>query len=86
MFSGRRTYELRLNDFEINEGDTPILEEWDHKTKQYTGRTISKQVTYVGTFNPHEFPFWFVSDIQNKELQIISIRQHPYDQRWYRQF
>ncbi len=30
--SGKKKYELRLNDFEVNEGDTLVLEEWDSKT------------------------------------------------------
>jgi ASC-1-like (ASCH) protein len=38
--SGKKKFELRVNDFEINEGDTLILEEWDPKIKEYTGRQI----------------------------------------------
>ena len=45
--SGKKKYELRLNDFEVNEGDTLLLEEWDPATKAYTGRSIEKKVTYV---------------------------------------
>ncbi len=48
--SGKKKYELRLNDFEINEGDVLVLEEWDPKTKNYTGRKVEKEVTYVGKF------------------------------------
>lgn len=52
VLSGKKKCELRLNDFEINEGDTLILEEWNPKTKEYTGRSIEKKVTYVLKFNP----------------------------------
>ena len=48
--SGKKRYELRLNDFEVNEGDMLVLEEWDPETKEYTGRRIEKKVTYVGRF------------------------------------
>ncbi len=48
--SGKKKYELRLNDFEINEGDVLVLEEWDPKAKSYTGRKVEKEVTYVGRF------------------------------------
>ena len=29
IVSGKKKYELRLNDFAIAEGDTLVLEEWD---------------------------------------------------------
>jgi hypothetical protein len=38
---------LRAADFDIKEGDTMVLEEWDPKTKNYTGRKIEKKVDYV---------------------------------------
>ena len=62
--SGKKRYELRLNDFEINGGDIFILEEWNPKTKLYTGRKIEKKAkpnpfiwlknfTVPFMFNPH---------------------------------
>ncbi|HPO75467.1 MAG TPA: DUF3850 domain-containing protein [Candidatus Pacearchaeota archaeon] len=36
--SGKKKFELRLADFKIKEGDVLILEEWDPKKKEYTGR------------------------------------------------
>ena len=45
--SGDKTFELRLADFDCNPGDTLLLKEWDPATKEYTGRTIEKAVTYV---------------------------------------
>ena len=38
--SGKKKFELRLADFDIKEGDTLILEEWNPETKQYTGRKL----------------------------------------------
>lgn len=48
--SGKKTYELRLNDFKVNEGDTLVLEEWDPKKKEYTGRSLEKKVLSVNKF------------------------------------
>jgi hypothetical protein len=44
ILNGKKTADLRLADFDIHEGDILILEEYDPKTKQYTGRTIRKKV------------------------------------------
>ena len=53
--SGKKKFELRVNDFDAQEGDTLILEEWNPKTKQYTGRKIERKVTYVLKFNLNDF-------------------------------
>ncbi len=73
LLSGKKTFELRLNDFEIEEGDTLVLEEWDPQTKTYTGRTLEKSVTYVGKFRIDDL-FWPKEEIEEKGLQIISLR------------
>ncbi|MBI2473129.1 DUF3850 domain-containing protein [Candidatus Uhrbacteria bacterium] len=72
ILSGKKKYELRLNDFEINEGDILLLEEWDPETQSYTGRVIEKMVTYVGTFQIDKL-FWPEDQIKEKGLQIISL-------------
>ncbi len=70
--SGKKKCELRLNDFEINEGDLLILEEWDPKTKEYTGRKIEKKVTSVDKFKIDQL-FWPENEIKEKGIQIISL-------------
>jgi len=45
--SGKKRVELRVADFDLKEGDTLILEEWDPKVGEYTGRKIEKRVGYV---------------------------------------
>jgi len=70
--SGKKKYELRLNDFEVREGDTLLLEEWDPKTKQYTGRKTEKKVTYIGKFKIDQL-FWPETEIREKGFQILSI-------------
>ncbi|KKW20063.1 MAG: hypothetical protein UY63_C0002G0022 [Parcubacteria group bacterium GW2011_GWA2_51_10] len=72
VVSGKKKYELRLNDFEVNEGDILVLEEWDPETKQYTGRNVEKRVTYVGKFKIDQL-FWPEEEIKAKGIQIISI-------------
>lgn len=38
--SGKKRFELRVDDFDVKDGDTLVLEEWDPGTKEYTGRKI----------------------------------------------
>lgn len=72
IVSGQKKYELRLGDFEIQEGDTLVLEEWDPKTKNYTGRKTEKKVTYVRKFFIDQL-WWSEEDIRKNGLQIISL-------------
>lgn len=72
ILSGRKNYELRLNDFDIEEGDTLILLEHDEQ-RNLTGRQIEKIVSYVGKFKMDEL-YWPEDEIQEKGLQIISLK------------
>ena len=72
ILSGKKKYDMRLNDFDINEGDILVFEEWDPKTKRYTDRKIEKKVTYVGKFKIDEL-FWSKEEILDKGIQIISL-------------
>ena len=72
ILSGKKKYELRLNDFDVEEGDMLILEEWDEKKREYTGRSIEKKVSYVGRFKIDEL-FWPKEEIEKYGLQVISI-------------
>ena len=69
--SGKKKFELRLNDFEVGEGDTLLLEEWDSKTKEYTGRKIEKKVSFVLKFNLNDFGQEDV--IKEKGLIVIQL-------------
>ena len=72
IVSGKKKYDWRLNDFEINEGDTLVLEEWDPETKEYTGRNVEKKVTYVGKFDLKN-TFYPMEELLDKGIQIISL-------------
>ncbi|MCX6712508.1 MAG: DUF3850 domain-containing protein [Candidatus Vogelbacteria bacterium] len=74
ILKGEKTFELRLNDFEINEGDILALKEWDPKTKDYTGREVEKKVGYVGRWKIDELTqFWSKEEIEDKGIQVISL-------------
>ena len=46
---------MRLADFDIQEGDTLVLEEWNPETKSYTGRSLEKKAKSVVRFNVAKF-------------------------------
>lgn len=71
ILSGKKTFELRLGDFEGNEGDTLVLREWDADKKQYTGREIAKKISHVRRFKIDEL-HWPVEEVLEKGLAIIS--------------
>lgn len=70
--SGKKRFELRLNDFNIKEGDTLVLEEWDPKTKEYTGRKIEKEIDYVLIFDLNKFNQ--EEEIKEKGILIIQFK------------
>lgn len=69
--SGKKRFELRLADFDVKEGDTLILEEWDLKTKDYTGRKLEKKVDYVLKFDLGKFGQ--KQEIIEKGLYVIQV-------------
>jgi len=71
VVSGKKKFDMRLADFDIKEGDTLVLEEWDPTTKEYTGRKIEKKVTYVAKFKLDSFGQ--EKEILEKGIQIISL-------------
>ena len=70
--SGKKKFELRLDDFEVNEGDTLLLEEWNPKTGRYTGRSVERKVSCVDKFKIDKL-FWPEEQIKEKGIQIISL-------------
>jgi len=75
ILDGKKTFELRLNDFDIDEGDILVLKEWNPETKDYTGRELEKEVGYVGKWKIDDLTqFWPREDIDSKGIQIISLK------------
>jgi ASC-1-like (ASCH) protein len=74
ILDGKKKFEVRLNDFDIEEGDLLLLREWNPETKDYTGREITKTVGYVGKWKLEHFEkFWDKKDIDEKGLMVISL-------------
>jgi ribosomal protein S17 len=73
ILTGEKNFELRLNDFSCKKGDILLLEEWDPETKNYTGRSVSKKVSYVAKFKIDKL-FWSKIEIEKKGIQIIALK------------
>jgi ASC-1-like (ASCH) protein len=74
ILDGKKKYELRLNDFDIEVGDTLVLEEYtsaDPETRKPTGRVLEKKVSYLRKFKLQDL-WWSEDDIKEKGIQIIS--------------
>jgi len=70
ILSGKKTFELRLADWDCQEGDVLVLNEID-ENGDVTGRTIRKRVgTIVKT---KEIDFWTKEEIDKHGYQIISL-------------
>ena len=75
ILDDKKTFEVRLNDFEINV-DTLVLKEWDPKTKDYTGRELERKVGFVGKWKIDNLTqFWPREDIDEKGIQVISLKE-----------
>ena len=72
VVKGRKKFELRLADFDVKDGDTLILEEWDPKIKEYTGRKIEKKVDYVLKFKLDDFGQ--EEKIKKRGIVVIQMR------------
>ena len=70
IFEGKKTFELRLADWECREGDELLLREWDPGTKEYTGREIRKNVTYV--IKTKDVDFWSEEEVGKFGYQVIG--------------
>jgi len=71
VLAGRKTFDMRLADWECAEGDILVLDEIDNATKQLTGRSIRKKVGFVlKTKNLDLFP---ESDVEQYGYQVISL-------------
>ncbi len=75
--SGKKTFEVRLGDFEGKEGDILILKEWDGK--KYTGRELERIITY--TTNTLTIKFWPEEDIKKYGYTIIALGNPEYKVR-----
>lgn len=73
IISGKKKFELRLADFEIKEGDTLVLKEWNKDKKEYTGRKIETLATYI--LKTKGISFWPAKEINKYGFQIIQFEE-----------
>lgn len=71
VFSGNKTFDLRLADWECSPGDTLVLEEFDMEKDKYTGRTITKKVGHI--LKTNDVRFFAKEDVDRYGFQIISL-------------
>ena len=69
--SGKKTYELRLADWDCQPGDILVLVEIDGVTKRPTGRSLRRRVGFVG--KTKDYNFWPQADVKKYGYQIISL-------------
>lgn len=72
ILSGEKTFDARLANFDCKVGDILVLEEYDPKTKKYTGRKIEKKITFV--LETKKQKYWTQSDINKYGLRIIAFK------------
>ena len=70
--SGKKNYEFRIADFEVKEGGTLMLKEWNPQSKLFTGRSIEKKVTYVGKFDINN-TYWPAKELIEKGFYILAL-------------
>jgi len=71
VLSGKKRFDLRIADFDIKEGDTLILEEWNPETKKYTGRKLEKKAGYILKFDLDKFGQ--KKQVEEKGLYVIQL-------------
>jgi hypothetical protein len=72
VLSGEKTYEPRLSDFAIQEGDELLLREWNPGAGKYTGRSIRKRVKDILKLSPSEIrKYWSQDEIEKHGIQVI---------------
>ena len=75
FLSEERTFELRLADFNLETGDILVLEEYNPKTKQYTGRKASFKCKKVEHSAQNPLQFYKVDDVRKNGFWIIQLEK-----------
>lgn len=71
IMDGSKKFDCRLADFDCDVGDIIIFEEWDPSIREYTGRRVSKKITFV--LKTKEEKFWSEDEVKEKGFQIFSL-------------
>ncbi len=71
ILDGKKTFEVRLADWDCNPGDVLVLREYDPESG-YTGRKLEVRVTYVTKSN--NWKFWSEENIKKYGFQVIGFK------------
>jgi Domain of unknown function (DUF3850) len=73
ILSGEKTHELRrMDDRDFRVGDVLLLQEFDPKTKRYTGHELKTMITYITSVG---FPCALSEDALDPSFCILSIKK-----------
>ena len=75
FISGERTFELRLADFDLKDGDTIMMQEYDPETKTYTGREASFLCKRVEKSAQNPLQFYNIDDVKRHGFWIINLEK-----------
>lgn len=71
ILDGEKTFDLRVADFEVEEGDILVLREFDPKTNQYTGRSVEKTISFV--LRTNKLNFYDQDDVKKYGFVVMSL-------------
>jgi hypothetical protein len=60
-----KTFEIRQNDRKFQVGDLVLLREWDPDTQKYTGRQLTRWISYITSYG------------QPGDQVVLAIKTHP---------
>ncbi len=72
VVSGAMNTDLRIADFECNEGDIIAFKEWDGESKTFTGREVEKTVVFSVKFDRPRT--WTEEEIEKYGFVTISFK------------
>ena len=73
--SGERTFELRLADFDLKDGDILLFEEYDPASKTYTGKKASFTCAKVEHSAQNPLQFYNIEDVKKHGFWIIRLEK-----------
>jgi len=74
VLKGNKKFEVRLADFNVEEGDILVLEEYNPETKEYTGRSVKKKINFARKWNICYA--YSLEDIKKFGLNLIGFEEN----------
>ncbi|MBI2044014.1 DUF3850 domain-containing protein [Candidatus Pacearchaeota archaeon] len=71
LSNSKKSTDVRLADFELNEGDVIVFEEYSPLTKEYTGKVLKKTVTNIKKIKVTDFNS--IEDITKHGHYVIEL-------------